>query len=283
MRPSTARWRSGCAPALHRSTRTARAARRARYARALPSPRSWPAGARAYSGRAGRRQRSAAARAPRRAALHAEEHHAEEGRLQEKCREHLVGEERPRDVADVVHVARPVGAELEAHRHARDHAHREGQREHPDPQLVRAQPRLVARHLVADAEPGDDPCEPDGDRREEDVEADVQAELDAGQNQRFFHRLILGPMDRPAYCLPDEAEFMARGWWRDEDTLWEWLQRHARTRADQPAVVSSGGAISWQDLCERVLRVAAGLQRKGIEAGDVVALQLPNAPQFPTP
>ena len=50
-------------------------------------------------------------------------------------------------------------------------------------------------------------------------------------------------MDRPAYCLPDEAEFMARGWWRDEDTLWEWLQRHARTRADQPAVVSSGGAI----------------------------------------
>ena len=53
---------------LRWARRTAPAARRARYSTAPPSPRSSPAGARAYSARAGRPRRSAAARSPRRPA-----------------------------------------------------------------------------------------------------------------------------------------------------------------------------------------------------------------------
>ena len=43
-------------------------------------------------------------------------------------------------------------------------------------------------------------------------------------------------MDRPAYGAEDEREYLARGWWRDDDTLWHWLSRHAATRPDAPAV-----------------------------------------------
>src|SRR2546428_462853 len=41
-------------------------------------------------------------------------------------------------------------------------------------------------------------------------------------------------MDRPAYRAEDERDYLARGWWRDDDTLWHWLSRHA----DSPATDS---------------------------------------------
>src|SRR3989440_6545685 len=83
-------------------------------------------------------------------------------------------------------------------------------------------------------------------------------------------------MDRPAYRAEDEREYLARGWWRDDDTLWHWLSKHAASRPEAPAV----GELTWQGLHERVLRVAEGLRRKGIGKGDVVAVQLPNTPEF---
>ena len=39
-------------------------------------------------------------------------------------------------------------------------------------------------------------------------------------------------MDRPAYRAEDEREYLARGWWRDDDTLWSWLSGHAASRPD---------------------------------------------------
>ena len=87
-------------------------------------------------------------------------------------------------------------------------------------------------------------------------------------------------MDRPAYCLPDEVEYMQHGWWADDDTLWHWLQRNVAARADRPAIVSNAGELTWRELRDRVLRVAAGLHKRGIGAGDVVAVQLPNVPEF---
>src|SRR2546421_5783457 len=85
-------------------------------------------------------------------------------------------------------------------------------------------------------------------------------------------------MDRPPYRGEVEREYLARGWWRDDDTLWRWLR--ARASSDSPAVVSSAGTMTWRALHDRVLRVAEGLRRKGIGPGDVVALQLPNTPEF---
>ena len=87
-------------------------------------------------------------------------------------------------------------------------------------------------------------------------------------------------MERPAYSKDDEREYLSRGWWRDDDTLWHWLQRNAASRGDRAAVVSNSGELTWRELRGRVLRVAAGMKSKGIGAGDVVAIQLPNVPEF---
>jgi len=87
-------------------------------------------------------------------------------------------------------------------------------------------------------------------------------------------------MERPAYCLPDEADYTFNGWWSAHDTLPKWLRKHAAARADKPAVVWSAGMLTWRRLNDRVLRLAAGLREKGIGAGDVVAIQLPNTPEF---
>src|SRR5258706_2805811 len=87
-------------------------------------------------------------------------------------------------------------------------------------------------------------------------------------------------MARPSYRPDDEREYLARGWWRDDDTLWQWLRRHASSRPEDPAVVSAAGVLTWRGLHDRVLNVANGLRKKGIGAGDVVAIQLPNTPEF---
>ena len=85
-------------------------------------------------------------------------------------------------------------------------------------------------------------------------------------------------MDRPPYRAADEREYLSRGWWRDEDTLWHWLR--AQALSERPAVVWGGGTLSWRALHDRVLRAAEGLRRKGVGQRDVVALQLPNTPEF---
>ena len=75
------------------------------------------------------------------------------------------------------------------------------------------------------------------------------------------------------------AEYVARGWWRD-DTLTQWLERHAAERPDAPALVEAGTGVSWRELEVRVTRFAAGLHGAGVSAGEVVAVQLPNSAEF---
>ncbi len=86
-------------------------------------------------------------------------------------------------------------------------------------------------------------------------------------------------MERPKFDPAREREFVARGWWRD-DTLPAWLATHAQRRGRAPALAWRGGTLSWAQLQERVLRAAAGLKRRGVQHGDVVAVQLPNSPDF---
>ena len=87
-------------------------------------------------------------------------------------------------------------------------------------------------------------------------------------------------MERPAYRPEDEREYVARGYWRDDDTLAHWLARHASERPDAPAVIASGDVVSWRELESRVRCVAQGLTEKGIGTGDIVAVQLPNTLEF---
>ncbi|MFN2645182.1 MAG: class I adenylate-forming enzyme family protein [Burkholderiales bacterium] len=87
-------------------------------------------------------------------------------------------------------------------------------------------------------------------------------------------------MERPGYDVNDEREYLARGYWRDHDTLAQWLARHVAARPTAPAVADRSEVVTWGELERRVLCVAEGLRQKGIEPGDVVAAQLPNTVEF---
>lgn len=75
------------------------------------------------------------------------------------------------------------------------------------------------------------------------------------------------------------AYFRSQGWWRDE-SLPGWLGRAASQTPDGLAVATRDAAIPYGDLQNRVGRLAAGLRRLGIGRGDVVAVHLPNGPEF---
>ena len=59
--------------------------------------------------------------------------------------------------------------------------------------------------------------------------------------------------------------------------------RHAERLADQPALIdgASGRTLTYGALAAGVERVAAGLAGRGFGRGDVLALHLPNLPEFP--
>ena len=78
----------------------------------------------------------------------AEQHDAQESGFQEKRREDFVSQRRARDVARLLHVAGPVGAELEAHGDARHHTEREGEGENLGPQVIRHIPSLRRRRAL---------------------------------------------------------------------------------------------------------------------------------------
>jgi cyclohexanecarboxylate-CoA ligase len=54
------------------------------------------------------------------------------------------------------------------------------------------------------------------------------------------------------------------------------LRALARDRGDAPAVVGSGVGLTWGELDRRVSAIACVLTARGVRAGDVVTVQLPN-------
>jgi cyclohexanecarboxylate-CoA ligase/acyl-CoA synthetase len=75
----------------------------------------------------------------------------------------------------------------------------------------------------------------------------------------------------------DPAYFRAQGWWRDE-TRRDWLERHRA--ADRVAVRTFDDTLSYADFAARVKAFAGALADAGIARGDVVAVHLPNIPEF---
>ena len=59
--------------------------------------------------------------------------------------------------------------------------------------------------------------------------------------------------------------------------------RHAQRLADAPALIdgASGRTLTYGELAAAVDRVAGGLAARGVARGDVIALHLPNLPEFP--
>jgi acyl-CoA synthetase (AMP-forming)/AMP-acid ligase II len=65
--------------------------------------------------------------------------------------------------------------------------------------------------------------------------------------------------------------------------LTAFVLRHAGRLAERPALIDgpSGRALTYGALAEGVERVAGGLAARGFRPGDVLALHLPNLPEFP--
>lgn len=84
---------------------------------------------------------------------------------------------------------------------------------------------------------------------------------------------------------PRRRESVARGWWPDL-TINDFLDRGAAAHPDKPALTAvhsdSGETrrFTYRQLAAMADRVAVGLARLGVGAGDVVACQLPNGWQF---
>ena len=81
--------------------------------------------------------------------------------------------------------------------------------------------------------------------------------------------------------LTDEliARYQKAGHW-GSDTFYAILARRAKTHPDRVAIVDRDRRVTYGELKTRIDRVAAGLDALGIEAGDVVTIQLPNWAEF---
>jgi len=63
-------------------------------------------------------------------------------------------------------------------------------------------------------------------------------------------------------------------------TLWELVERRSRDAPHAPSLLFSEDVISNRQFCDRALCIARGLSGLGIGRGDVVAVQLPNIPEY---
>ncbi len=115
---------------------------------------------------------------------------------------------------------------------------------------------------------------------------------DLGGGRRYRHGKTRLPEERPAFSedalalrralafAPERARaYVEAGWWAD-DTLAGWLAGRAAEGADRPAIIAPGQTLTWGELAERVERLAGSFDELGIARGDVVAVQLPNLPEF---
>lgn len=75
------------------------------------------------------------------------------------------------------------------------------------------------------------------------------------------------------------AKYREKGYWRGE-TMLGMLQERAERFGDLTAVVDGERRWTYRELHERSLRVAAGLLRLGLQAGERVIIQLPNIAEF---
>lgn len=66
----------------------------------------------------------------------------------------------------------------------------------------------------------------------------------------------------------------------DINTLYEAVARHAQREPQAIALRHEGGTVTYEQLQRLASRAASGLARRGIAAGDLIAVQLPNSLPF---
>ena len=90
---------------------------------------------------------------------------------------------------------------------------------------------------------------------------------------------MVGVQGYPTHEPQLAAAYRVAGYWTDE-TPQQWLAGQAERRPEAPALFISGRRLSYGDLHQAATRFAAGLRGLGFRKGDVVAVQLPNIPEF---
>ena len=81
------------------------------------------------------------------------------------------------------------------------------------------------------------------------------------------------------YSDADIAGFYAAGLWRPE-TFPEVVDQQAERQPDKVLVTDGTATLTYRELRDSALRLAGGLRRLGISAGDRVAVQLPSWAEF---
>jgi acyl-CoA synthetase (AMP-forming)/AMP-acid ligase II len=81
------------------------------------------------------------------------------------------------------------------------------------------------------------------------------------------------------YSPAEIGQYYAAGCWRT-DTLGQLLARQADERGDKTFVTDGVLSLTYRELHEHSLRLAAGLRARGVVPGDRVAVQLPNWSEF---
>jgi cyclohexanecarboxylate-CoA ligase len=116
--------------------------------------------------------------------------------------------------------------------------------------------------------------------------------LGLGAGRRYREERYVSPEER--FALGADAErlreavsfapthverMLARGHWSG-DTVPRWLSRFARETPDKPAIIASDATLSFRETWRRAERLARALTALGLRKGDVIAVQLPNVPEF---
>src|SRR5918998_3981663 len=81
------------------------------------------------------------------------------------------------------------------------------------------------------------------------------------------------------YTTEQIDSFYAQGFW-ERTSLTDLVVAQIDQRGDRPFIFDSTTSLTYAQLRERALRVAVGLKREGVAAGDRVAVQLPNWTEF---
>jgi cyclohexanecarboxylate-CoA ligase len=79
---------------------------------------------------------------------------------------------------------------------------------------------------------------------------------------------------------PSHVEEMLKQEIWNGDTLPLWLRRFAQETPDKPAIVAPASTLSYREVHRQAKRLARALTALGLRKGDVVAIQLPNIPEF---
>jgi acyl-CoA synthetase (AMP-forming)/AMP-acid ligase II len=74
-------------------------------------------------------------------------------------------------------------------------------------------------------------------------------------------------------------DFLDQGIWTG-DTVAGWLARGAAAQPDAPVMIDRDRIVTYGQALDRARRIAAGFLELGLRKGDVVALQLPNTPEY---